>query len=183
AADDVELDYGTSAETVTVTDSGTANMTTVSSTAGEATTFANPARTLTIKGGSEAAGGDAINVNSLGSGFNAALTIDGGEGTDTITLDAALSLGSAASAGSVSFTAEAITLNANIATNAGTNAGDVGLTGAVTLGADVTLSTDASGGDGNITIGGTTDADAAASNRNLTLTAGGGSVSLTGAVG
>lgn len=77
----VTLNYSTAAETITVTDSGTAGSTLVSSTQGEATTFINPSDLLTINAGT---GDDTINVEGTGSGFAAALTIDGQAGADAV---------------------------------------------------------------------------------------------------
>ncbi len=85
-ATDVTLNYSTTAETITVSDSGTAGWTTVDSdVAGEIITFANPTGTLTINAGDT--GGDTINVNGVGSGFAATLQINGQGGDDTVNLN------------------------------------------------------------------------------------------------
>lgn len=145
----------------------------------ELTDFANPTGSVTINGGS---GTDTFTINALPD-FNAALTIDGGSGTDTITLASAITLGSATATGALTFTAETINLNASINTDAGSAAGggNVSLSGAtaITLGANVVIDTDrAAGTDGDITINNALNADNAASNRTLTLTAGTGAIAL-----
>ena len=65
-ATDVTLNYSTAAETITVSDSGTAGRTRVDSTAGEGVTFDNPTGSLTIDGGTT--GSDTMVVTGLGSG-------------------------------------------------------------------------------------------------------------------
>ncbi|QDU22816.1 LamG-like jellyroll fold domain-containing protein [Urbifossiella limnaea] len=129
AAAAVVLNYSTTGETITVTAAG-AGQTTVTSTAGETTTFANPTASLAINAGD--VGNDTITVTSLGSGFVAALSIDGGTGTDAITITPALNL-SAAGAG-LTLAAEAIALNGGSVTTSGSQS----YTGAVTLGANTT---------------------------------------------
>ncbi len=79
---------------------------------------------------------------------------------------------------SINVTATSIVLNGDIKTDALVNAGSVYLNGAVTLGADVTIDTDASTSDGNITVTGTINGA-----RTLTTRAGGGSTTLDGDVG
>jgi len=86
--------------------------------------------------------------------------------------------------GGISVTASSITLNGNLTTTSAANAGPVSITGPVTLKNNITINTNhATGTDGNITITGTTNADAAANARTLDLIAGTGAVSLTGTVG
>ena len=72
-------------------------------------------------------------------------------------------------------------MDANIITDAGTAAsgGNVVLTGSVDFTANVSIDTDrATGLDGNITFNSLANADAAASNRTVSLTAGSGNVAL-----
>ena len=72
-----------------------------------------------------------------------------------------------------------VTLNGNISTDAGTNAGDVSVTGPVTLGGGVAIDTDhATGTDGDITFSTTVDGA-----QSLQLTAGTGDISFGGAIG
>src|SRR5207249_4221601 len=59
--------------------------------------------------------------------------------------------------GGISVTANAITLNGNLSTNAIATAGAVSLTGAITLGTNVTITTDAATTDANITLSGQID--------------------------
>ena len=62
------------AETITLSNSGTPGMTKIESTAGESVTFANPTKSLTVYPGT---GDDVVNVNGLGSSFNADLNVYG----------------------------------------------------------------------------------------------------------
>jgi fibronectin-binding autotransporter adhesin len=89
----VELNYSTTAETITVTDGG-GGQTTITSDFGETTTFPNPTTSLRINGGGS--GGDIVNVNGLGAGFNAALIIDGEGGADTVNFNSAITIGAGA---------------------------------------------------------------------------------------
>ena len=75
--------------------------------------------------------------------------------------------------GGISVTSMYITLNGNLSTDSTVTAGAVGLVGAVTLGADVTIDTDAATTDANITIPGQIDGAHA-----LTIATGGGTVAL-----
>ena len=104
------------AETITVTDSGTAGQSTISSTASESVTFAHPTTSLTISAGT---GNDTVNINGSGSGFVAAIVINGDTGFDTINLNSNLSLGDATpgNTGNLTVTAEAIHVTADIATS------------------------------------------------------------------
>ncbi|MBY0514053.1 MAG: hypothetical protein K2P78_09105, partial [Gemmataceae bacterium] len=144
-ATNVTLNYGVSAETITVTDAG-GGQTNVSSTAGETTTFPNPTGSLTINAGD---GNDVVNVTSFGAGFNAALTIDGQNNTDTINVNTALNL--SAGGGTLTLTGEAINLNGGTVTTTGAQT----YNGAVRLGAGTTLT---SSGGGNVTFAGAVDA-------------------------
>jgi len=84
-ATNVTLNYSTVAETITIS-SGGVGQTTVNSTAGEFVTFNNPTGSLTINAGN--IGGDTIDVNGVGSGFTADLIINGQDGNDSITINA-----------------------------------------------------------------------------------------------
>ncbi|MFO0797558.1 MAG: LamG-like jellyroll fold domain-containing protein [Gemmataceae bacterium] len=131
AAAAVVLHYSTTGETITVTAAG-AGQTTVTSTAGETTTFVNPTASLAINAGD--VGNDTVTVTSLGSGFAAALSIDGGTGTDAITITPALNL--SAGGGTLSLSAEAIDLVGGSVTTTGTQT----YNGAVVLRANTTTS-------------------------------------------
>ncbi|MGZ0167023.1 MAG: beta strand repeat-containing protein, partial [Planctomycetales bacterium] len=110
-ATDVTLNYSATAETIDVAPGG-AGQTTVDSDAGEIVTFNNPTGTLTINAG--ATGGDTINVEGLGSGFTASLTIDG-EG-DTVNFQtAATNTGG----GAVTVDADDINVNQTVDTSGG----------------------------------------------------------------
>ncbi len=94
-------------------------------------TFGNPTTNMVVIGHST---NDDITFTSLGSGFNASLTVTGNGGTDTVNLNTSLSLGSGTSSGNVSITASTINLNtATIATNNGGTNGIVTVDGAVSL--------------------------------------------------
>src|SRR5205823_885988 len=72
-----------------------------------------------------------------------------------------------------------INLGANINTDAGSAAGggDINLTGSIDFTANIAIDTDrAAGADGNITFNSLANADTAASNRTVSLMAGGGNV-------
>ncbi|MCB9770178.1 MAG: proprotein convertase P-domain-containing protein [Candidatus Omnitrophica bacterium] len=84
SATNVTLDYGTNAETITVTDAG-GGQTTVASTEGELTTFNNPSGTLTINAGGT--GGDTVNVQSLDPSYTGAIVLNGQGGGDTFQID------------------------------------------------------------------------------------------------
>lgn len=62
------------AETITLSNSGTAGVTTLDSSLSESITFTNPTGSLTVYGGT---GSDTINVTGLGSGFSAELNVYG----------------------------------------------------------------------------------------------------------
>jgi len=98
-ATNVTLNYGTTAETITVADSGTAGQTTVTSTAGESTTFNNPTGSLTIDAGD---GSDTVDVGGLGSGFSANLSVAAED----------VSFTGAATLGNLTVTADTIALGA-----------------------------------------------------------------------
>jgi fibronectin-binding autotransporter adhesin len=178
-SDDVVLNYSGTSETITVQQfAADTTRTEVVSTAAESVDFVNPAKTLQIFAGG---GNDTIVVNGFGTsggGLRAALTISGDAGTDSISLNTAISLGSATSTGNVSLTAETVTLGANISTDAGTNAGSFSVTGATTLASNVTIDTDAAGTDGAISFsapinGTTTDS------QSLALAAGAANIDFT----
>ncbi|WP_010585260.1 beta strand repeat-containing protein, partial [Schlesneria paludicola] len=104
----------------------------------------------------------------------------GGNGNDVIliTSDLLVTNGS-----SITLDAESISLNANLTTAGGASAGSISLTGAVTLGANVTISTNnvSPSTDGDVTFGSTINSDGTA--RSLVINAGSGDVSVTGIVG
>ncbi len=187
-AADVILNYSTVTEVITVTQDGTdATLTKVdSNVAGESVSFVNPSGSLQINGGNT--GDDTVTVSGFGTsggGFKAALTIDGGTGSDTVNLNTAVLLGSTTSTGNLSVTAEAINVAANISTDGDTtnnDAGSVLLTGTVNMASNVVIDTNAATTDNNITVTGSTNADSAASNRTLTLDAGTGTIQ-TGNIG
>ena len=116
-----------------------------------------------------------------------ALTISGrgDEDNDSITLLSNLTLGNSAGTGDLSLTAETINLNAeSINTTAGAVAGTATFTGAVVLGAGVTVNTDGGGTDGSVTFTSTIDADDSEENdRTLFVTTGTGSATFQGDIG
>jgi autotransporter-associated beta strand protein len=73
-ATDREFTFIGGAETITISDSGTAGQTMIDSTLGESVTFANPTGSMTVNPGT---GDDIVNVTGLGSGFAANLNIFG----------------------------------------------------------------------------------------------------------
>ena len=150
----------------------------ISSNQSASVTFVNPTSLLAING---SVGDDNITVFSVNPGFRASMTIDGGAGTDVVNLRTALVLGSATSAGDLNVTAETINLSADIRTNSGPTGGDVTLTGstAIILESNITINTDvATGNDGQITFNSPVKGDQVPAARDLTLTAGSGSISM-----
>jgi len=120
---------------VTTTFTGAGATTTASLTPGVGNplapfTFADPAATLAVNGH---AGNDHITFTSVGTGFDPALTVAGNAGTNTVDLNAPLTLGSATSSGNLTVTATTINIGANLDAAGGTSPGKVSLTGAVTL--------------------------------------------------
>lgn len=113
---------------------------------------------------------DQIAINSFQTGEEG-LIIDGQGGTDTVSLNGALT---GIAQNGVQITSENLSLNAGIST---TTQPIVLTVGATTLGADVTLATAGSA----LTVSGTVDSDATA--RDLTLNGGAGIVTLSGIVG
>ena len=104
------------AETIVITDAAAANgRTNITSTLGTAIDFTNPTVSFSVNVGSN---NDVINVTAVDSGFTASVLIDGGAGTDTLTSNAALTLGSGTSLGTVSLTAETLAINQPINTTA-----------------------------------------------------------------
>ena len=85
--------------------------------------------------------------------------------------------------GGISVTASGITLTGTLATDALAIAGPVSLTGPVTLGGNISLDSDATTTDANLSFSSTIDAGATANSRTLTLAAGTGTVSFGGAIG
>ena len=180
SAEVAEFVFLGAAEVITVTDE-TANdgfMRINSNLLGELTNFEIPTSQLIIRTSTGAAGADTVTISSVDAQFRASVLIDT-DGGDTVNLDAALTLGSATSAGNFTINnANTVNLNANISTNAGTNAGSISITGPVTLGANVALTTDAGGTDGNITFNNSLNADVIGNTRSLTVTAGTGAATF-----
>ena len=137
-ATNVTLNYGSTLETITVTNPG-GSQTTVNSTAGEITTFNNPTGTLSLNAGS---GGDTINVSSLAASYPANISIDGQADNDQINLNGSVSL---AAGKTLSVTGDTITVAASLA---------VAGAGTVTLDAldDVNVNSTISAGSGAIQI-------------------------------
>ncbi|MCX7410650.1 MAG: autotransporter-associated beta strand repeat-containing protein, partial [Planctomycetales bacterium] len=134
----------------------------------------------------------AVNADAVAN--NRTLSVDAGTGTVsfasaiggskelqsfTVVGASTASLSSVATrSGGISVTAGTITLNGNITTNVLSTAGAVSLSGAVSLGANVTVNSDSTTTDANISITGAVNGA-----RNLTLTAGTGTVTLGSTVG
>ena len=151
---------GAGADTITVVDSG------------ETVTTA-PQRTLSIDAGD---GNDTVTFTSIDATALAAITVDGGAGTDVVTINAALTIGSASSTGNVAVTAETINLGQSIDTTAGT-VGTITFQGAVNVTSDVTLTT----ADGDVTFSGATST--VNGDRLLTIVSTGGDVQFDAAIG
>ncbi|MCX7423287.1 MAG: FG-GAP-like repeat-containing protein [Planctomycetia bacterium] len=178
AADHVSLQFGGDSEIIELT-AGASGQTVVDSTSGESLAFLNPNKSLTVLAG---AGDDTVNVGGLDADFRAALTINGETGSDVVSLGSSLLLGSAASTGNLTLTAESILLNAAlIATNGDTTnnlAGTVTINGAVTLGIDVTINTN-----GSTASDGAVNLNAVDGLHSLTVMSGAAPTTFNGAVG
>ncbi|MFM7072990.1 MAG: autotransporter-associated beta strand repeat-containing protein [Planctomycetota bacterium] len=176
--DNGSLDATTSSITATVIDMTGANMQVDFDVALSDFTFATPTVSLTITG--DQSGDDVVDIASVDSDspFRAALSFDGQGGTDELRLNAALSLGSSVSSGAVSAVAETIRLNANLQTDVMATAGSVSLNGAVVVGGNVIIDTDAATTDAALAIAGTTTIS---DGLTLTLRSGGGAIT-TGAL-
>ncbi|MBN8628074.1 MAG: hypothetical protein J0M17_21555, partial [Planctomycetes bacterium] len=125
----LELNAGSGIDVLSVTDSQIAPPAT------------NPARNFTLNLG---AGGDVVTIASVDTAFASSITIDGEGDDDTVTINAALTLGSGLSDGNLTVTAETINLNAAVDTTAG-------LTGDVTFHVGTVMNIAAAG---DITAGG-----------------------------
>ena len=141
-ATNVILNYSAAAETISVSaDGATSGHTLVTSTAAETLSFVNPTGSLTINAGDT--GDDTIDINSLGTGFDADITISGQSGFDTIIVDGVISQ----SGKNVSLSADVLDVNQSISTTGG---------GTISLVADRNI--DVSSGvaittvDGNLTL-------------------------------
>lgn len=152
----------------------------------EPTTFVNPLQSLIINAG---AGNDYLTIapsfetGAAATQFNAALSVDGGIGTDIIAVNADLALGSSVATGNLLLTSEDIRLNGNISTIGNATAGNVTFNGRVFQVSSLSITTDGSGSDGHIQINGdlyTVDP----ANANLSFDAGSdGSIGITGSIG
>ncbi|MBL9090669.1 MAG: cadherin domain-containing protein [Planctomycetaceae bacterium] len=115
------LDYANFAHLTINAGDGRDQLTVVDSQHAPAAT--NPTKTFTLNMGG---GDDQVTIAAVDSAFHAAVYIDGQGCDDTVTVDAALNLGSVLSNGNLNMTAETIAVNAPIDTTAGT-VGDVTL--------------------------------------------------------
>jgi len=104
-AADVVLDFNTNAETITISDASK-GQTTVDSDGSESVTFNNPTKSLIINAGD---GGDVMDLQGLGTGFSASLTIDGQGGYDTFNLTDAINI-----SGALQVNSEVININHNL---------------------------------------------------------------------
>ena len=85
SATDRVFTFNGGAETITLTDNIAADgMTLIDSTLGESVYFTNPTNSVTINAGSN---DDTVTITSVDAGFNAALTINGDAGADTVNLN------------------------------------------------------------------------------------------------
>jgi hypothetical protein len=147
-ATNVVLDYTGGAETITVTPDATPGFTNAVSTLGENTTFKNPTGSLTVQTGN-GSGADTVNIEGVGSGFDADLTIDA-DNDDTLSFQT-----TATDIGNGNLTADAKAINVTAAVSTATT-GAISLTttenivvsgaGSITTAdGDITLSANATG--------------------------------------
>ncbi|WP_425616402.1 beta strand repeat-containing protein [Anatilimnocola sp. NA78] len=136
--DNVALDGFAGPITTTITDAGGGMMLADFDVGAEDLTFVTPTVALNIIGDND--GNDTVIVSTVPAGFAAALSINGQGGTDVITNNATLTLGSGTSTGVVALTAETINLNGSINTTA-VATGSISLTG-TTVNLGNNLSTD-----------------------------------------
>ena len=165
---------------------------------GAAITFNNPvllatgAASITTTG---ASGGNITfnnTVNSASTLTPQSLTLTAGTGTQAGTVTFAGNVGGTAALTDLDVTAKTIQLNTtSISVDAGAGGNTVSLTGAVTLGASVSLDLDGALGNNDLLVTGTVDSASSLVARNLTVLAGAsadgiltlGDVTVTGAVG
>jgi autotransporter-associated beta strand protein len=143
--------FSSNNDVATMTDGAISERTTIDSDFAVPVSFVSPSGSLSISLGD---GNDSLTVTSVDSSMNAALTITGDGGTDTVELDTGtpLTLGSVSSTGNVSISAESILVREEIDTSDGT-------VGSVTLNASGTLTTFAAGditANGIVTLTGST---------------------------
>ena len=85
------VNFSTTGETITVSDSGLPGQTTVESDHAPSITFANPTVTLALNAGGT--NDDTIDITDLGSGFDANLMLDGQASGDTVRFSGAIDIG------------------------------------------------------------------------------------------
>ena len=140
-------------------------------------TFSNVAANLTVTSLIASGSNSAISLTTTTSGNISLGSETGSLQSLTVTSVGTASLPAVTTRdGGINVTANVITLSGNLSTNAIATAGPVVLTGAMTLGADVTINTDAATTDSNITLSGQIDGAQA-----LTLNAGSGNVTVQAA--
>ena len=167
---DRAFQFSNTAQTISITDAAAANgRTNITSTAGTPIDFTNPTNSFFLEGGTN---NDTINFTAADSGFVSSIDTDLGAGTDSITVDAVLTLGTG-NAGTVTLDAETVTVNAAINTTAGTTE-TISVTGGI-LTVNAGLTTDS----GNVTVSGSGAVSFAAAG-DVTSTSGAISVASSG---
>jgi autotransporter-associated beta strand protein len=134
--DTVHFDNGS--DQITVTDSGTANETSVKGNLTPTINFVNPKVGLLLDDAGDT--NNTITVNGFGSGFTAGLDVNFPDPTDAVQFNASIALGSATSMGTLTITCPTIAMNAaTISTDNGGANGSVTFNGAVLLEQDLDL--------------------------------------------
>src|SRR5439155_8244656 len=150
---------------------------TAATTTDGAMTLSNVGENLTVTSLSASGANSAISLTTTTSGNISLGSETGAIQSLTVTSAGTASLPAVTTRdGGISVSANLITLNGNLSTNAIATAGPVTLTGAITLGADVTITTDAATTDANISLSGQVDGAHA-----FTLSAGSGNVTVQAA--
>ncbi len=194
AADHVTLTYAATNDVITVDADGVNTKVTATENgnpSAETVSFINPTKSLTINSG---AGNDTITLSSFGTstgGFNAALTVNGDSGADTINVNTDLTLGSvvAGNTGNVLLTTEDINVGANkrIDTTAATVNGQTGnVTFTATDEFDMMAGSRINVTNGVINLSATNNIDIAeidTSNGNVTIASSAGNVEILGGEG
>ncbi|MCM8778357.1 MAG: hypothetical protein NC834_01030, partial [Candidatus Omnitrophica bacterium] len=160
----------------------------ISLTAGAAVTVTSSADAITFASAVSLGNGADLTINS-GGGAVSMQAVDGTSDED-LTINAgagnvdidAIGVSVANGINTVAITGTTIDLGGNITTSDAAG-NTVTLTGNVTLSADVTIDTDNTSNDGDITFSSTINADLAANNRTLTLDAGTADITISGAIG
>ncbi len=161
------FNFNGGAESISLVDAAGGYMT-VDSDLSESITFANPTTSLAINAG---VGDDSVTITSLDAAFNADFSIEGGDGADSVTIDANISM---TTAHLLDVNGDTITLNGSVSTAGGVlglnSTGDIVIANAIsTSGGNMTIAADSDSDDvGTLTVSGSGSLDAGSGNIAIT---------------